>query len=62
MTGNVSNNRLEDTFKEHLEIITFCLQKDWEQAARQLLYHLEQSKKAAFQLVFDSAGSHDISI
>lgn len=54
MTGNVSNNRLEETFREHNEIITHCLQKDWEVAAEKLLNHLEESKKATFKLAFDS--------
>lgn len=54
MTGNVSNNRLEDTFREHNEIITACLQKDWDTAAECMTYHLEESKKATFRLSFDS--------
>lgn len=53
MTGNVSNNRLEDTFREHIDIIVPCLLKDWETASEKLRYHLNESKKAAFQLVFD---------
>lgn len=32
MTGNISNNRLEDTFREHIDIIIPCLQKDWDTA------------------------------
>ena len=52
MTGNVSNNRLEDTFKEHLDIIRPCLQKNWDEAAEKMLYHLEDSKKSTFQLLF----------
>lgn len=58
MTGNVSNNRLEDTFKEHCEIITACLQKDWDTAISKLLIHLEESKKATFKLVLDSMDIH----
>ena len=54
MTGNISNNRLEDTFKEHNEIITACLQKDWPAAAERMAFHLEESKKATFKLAFDS--------
>lgn len=53
MTGNVSKNRLEDTFKEHLDIIRPCLQKNWDEAAEKMLYHLEESKKSTFQLIFD---------
>lgn len=61
MTGNVSNNRLDDTFKEHLEIIVACLQKDWETAAKRMMHHIEESKKATFKLVFDSMDSNHIS-
>ena len=53
MTGNVSNNRLEDTFKEHLDIIRPCLQKNWDEAAEKMLYHLEESKQSTFQLICD---------
>ena len=51
MTGNVSNFRLEATFKEHTAIVEPCLEGDWEKAAERLIYHLEQSKAAAFRLV-----------
>lgn len=60
MTGNVSNNRLDDTFKEHLDIILPCLQKDWETAAQKMVIHLEESKKATFRLVFDSMDRNQI--
>ena len=51
MTGNVSNFRLEATFKEHMSIVEPCLKGDWEKAKEQLIYHLEQSKASAFRLV-----------
>lgn len=54
MTGNISNNRLEDTFREHNEIISACLQKNWDLAVEKLIFHLEESKKATFTLVFDN--------
>lgn len=54
MTGNVSEHRLEATFREHMDIVTPCLQKDWKLAAEKLRFHLNESKKAAFQLVFDN--------
>lgn len=62
MTGNVSNNRLVETFKEHNEIISACLRKDWDLAVEKLLYHLEESKKATFRLVFESIGATDFSL
>lgn len=54
MTGNVSNFRLEATFKEHMAIVEPCLKGDWEKAKEQLIYHLEQSKASAFRLVAQS--------
>ena len=54
MTGNVSNFRLEATFKEHTAIVEPCLEGDWEKAADRLIYHLERSKASAFRLVADS--------
>ena len=60
MTGNISNNRLEDTFREHIDIIIPCLQKDWDTAVEKLLYHLDESKRSTFKLVFDSIDSNNI--
>ena len=60
MTGNISNNRLEDTFREHIDIIIPCLQKDWDPAVEKLLYHLDESKRSTFKLVFDSIDSNNI--
>ena len=54
MTGNVSNFRLEATFKEHTAIVEPCLEGDWKKAAERLIYHLERSKASAFRLVADS--------
>lgn len=60
MTGNVSNNRLDDTFKEHIDIIIPCMQKDWATAAEKMRFHLEESKKATFKLVFASMDHNNI--
>lgn len=54
MTGHDSRTRRENTFKEHTEIITACLQKDFSLAAEKMRYHLEESKKATFKLAFES--------
>ena len=56
MTGSLSNDRLVETFKEHMDIIVPCLQKDWDTAAEKMAYHLEESKKATFRLVLQSNG------
>ena len=55
MTGNVSNNRLEETFREHLAIIVPCLQGNWEKAAEKMVLHIEESKKSAFHLIFENS-------
>lgn len=54
MTGDISNVRLKDTFREHAKILMPCLQKDWERAAGQLIYHLNESKNAAFQIAIEA--------
>lgn len=45
MTGNISEKRLDDTFQEHLDIIRACLRNDWQEAAKQMSAHLEESKR-----------------
>lgn len=62
MTGNVSNNRLDDTFREHLDIIRPCLQKNWKEAAEKMVYHLEESKKATFRLIFSGMDNAPIGL
>lgn len=61
MTGNKFGNRLRDTFEEHLAIIRPCLEGNWEAAAEGMRYHLEQSKKASFRLIFDSLDQQTVS-
>ena len=43
-----------------ISIIIPCLEKDWATAAEKLLYHLDESKKSTFRLVFDSIDSNNI--
>lgn len=62
MTGNVSNNRLEDTFREHLDIIRPCLQKNWKEAAEKMVFHLEESKRATFRLIFSGMDKSPIGL
>lgn len=54
MTGNVSSDRLEQSFSEHRNILSACLQKDWDSAAKYMLIHLKASKKDTFQLAFNN--------
>ena len=62
MTGNVSTKRLDDTFHEHLEIICACLKDDWTAAAEKMTYHLEQSKRSTFELIFNNLSSQDLTL
>ena len=62
MTGNISEKRLDDTFQEHLDIIRACLRNDWKEAAKQLSAHLEESKKATFQLIFSSTSAQSLTV
>ncbi|MGL5437687.1 MAG: GntR family transcriptional regulator [Lachnospiraceae bacterium] len=54
MTGNVSEERLKQTFKEHCDIISACLFKDWDKAAEYMLIHLKEAKQNTFQLAFNN--------
>lgn len=62
MTGNFSTKRLDNTFQEHLDIICACLKNDWKEAAEKMTYHLEQSKKSTFQLIFNGLSSEDLTL
>lgn len=60
MSGTFSENRIAETFREHLNIAALCLQKNWEEAAEQMIFHIEESKKATFKLIFDHLDSNHI--
>ena len=60
MTGTDSIARVKETFKEHIDIIIPCLQKDWDTAAEKMIVHLKESKKASFKLIFESIDDTDI--
>ncbi len=62
MTGDDSDSRLVDTFREHLDIIRPCLQKNWKEAAEMMVRHLEESKKATFRLIFQGHESTPIGL
>jgi DNA-binding GntR family transcriptional regulator len=52
LTGYNKFQRLEESKKEHLTILRFCLRKDWAKAAGVLRTHLERSKESAYH-IFD---------
>lgn len=54
MTGEISPERLEQTFSEHCDILSACLQKDWDKASDYMLHHLKASKKDTFLLAFNN--------
>ncbi len=62
MTGDISESRLADTCSEHVAVIVPCLEKDWDTAVEKLAYHLEESKKSTFQLIFDSIDQNNIGL
>ena len=54
LSGEKVQNRIEDTFKEHVRIIDKCLIEDWEAAANEMTKHLDAARVAAFQLIVDN--------
>lgn len=48
LSGRQVENRLEETFQEHTDIIDACLRQDWEGAAQAMIRHLENARVAAF--------------
>lgn len=54
LSGSKVENRIEDTFREHSDIVRMCLQKDWNGAAQAMTKHLEAARVAAFFLMIES--------
>lgn len=48
LSGFMNDARMEETRHEHIEIISLCLEHDWEKASERLAEHLMNAKKAAF--------------
>lgn len=57
MTGIRTDKRLDNTFREHLDIVKACLEQNWDGAAEKMRYHIEESRQSTFQLAFESATS-----
>jgi len=49
ISGVCSQQRLAETYQEHLEIIKACLKKDWTAAAKAMQDHLLKSKSSTFE-------------
>lgn len=54
MSGRINATRLEETPVEHLRILKACLKRDWEEAAREMAIHLQQSKNATFDMLLNN--------
>lgn len=54
LSGSLVENRIADTFAEHMTIINACLLKDWETAADAMTSHLEASRVSTFQLIVEN--------
>lgn len=52
LTGSTSQKRLLESDKEHLQIVRFCIEKQWTKAADALTTHLMNAKISAFDLFF----------
>lgn len=59
MTGQVQTERIADTGREHMELLKACLRRDWEMAAERMTNHLQASKNATFNLLFNYQGRVD---
>lgn len=51
LTAQASSQRLENTTREHMKILTACLKHDWKAAACAMEEHLTASKSATFDLI-----------
>ena len=47
LTGKQIEKRLDQTNKEHIEILKFLIQEDWDSAASSMVTHLKNSKMVA---------------
>ena len=54
LSGNRVENRIRDTFAEHLSIVQACLAGDWEGAADAMAQHLEKARIVTFQLIAEN--------
>ncbi len=53
LSGVKNTRRIEDTYKEHLIIVGACLREEWSDAAEAMREHLLNSKRAAFEALFN---------
>lgn len=58
LSGNRVQNRIADTFAEHLLIVEACLKHDWDGAADAMAQHLENARMATFQLIAENPDNY----
>ena len=51
LSGNLGNDRIKKSQKEHLEITKWCLKGNWDKAANQLSGHLLNSREASLSSI-----------
>lgn len=51
LSGSRVENRIAATSREHIEIISLCLERRWDDAVNALTRHLESSRVASFHLL-----------
>lgn len=55
MSGRLIDSRMSRTMQEHEEIALMCLDKNWEQAAEKMKWHLECSRTSYFEAIVQNS-------
>lgn len=58
LSGSRVENRIAETFAEHLRVVNACLKKDWEAAADAMTDHLEKARVITFQLIVENQDNY----
>ena len=51
LSGNLGEDRMKNSQKEHLEIVKWCLKGNWEKASELLTSHLLKSREASYNSI-----------
>ena len=54
MTGFFNDHRIEETRKEHLEVLKYAIENSWDKATESMEHHLQKSKSVAFSYLLSS--------
>lgn len=54
MSGQLIDSRINRTMLEHEEIARICLERNWEQAAEKMKWHLECSRASYFEAIMQN--------